>query len=87
MLNSLTHSSLNELLTLAPPGVTADNTLLEQRTAYLDQMINNCQIEWPMFGGMSLGEECFYLLCLNVEILLFLDSDVIINSVRLNFID
>ena len=56
MLNSLTHSSLNELLTLTLPGVTADNTLLEQRTAYLDQMINNCQIEWPMFGGMSLGK-------------------------------
>lgn len=39
-------------------GATEENTLLEQRTAYLDQMINNCQVEWPMFGGMSLGMKC-----------------------------
>lgn len=38
--------------------VSQDSSLLEQRTAYLEQIVNNCQVEWSFFGGMSTMMKC-----------------------------
>ena len=38
-------------------GVSSSNSLLEKRTAYLRQIINECKV-YDFFGGMSLNMKC-----------------------------
>lgn len=39
-------------------GVTSQSSLLEQRTAFLHQLIEDCKIEAPMFASMAEGMKC-----------------------------
>lgn len=39
-------------------GVSQETSLLEQRTAYLEQIMDKCEIVWPFFGGMSTMMKC-----------------------------